>query len=282
MNGMWVWQLIILFFLYSCMGWLMEVSLKYVQYRRFINRGFLIGPYCPIYGWGAVVVTVLLSGMIAREGTISEVFWTGYALCGILEYFTSWLMEKLFHARWWDYSQKPMNLNGRIWVGNLLLFGAGSVAIIRWLNPLFFHFIEKLSPFWLRLLAIAIVVLITADSVFSDILMNLVRKEIDAQEGDNTEEISRRVHELLQNRNLCLRIEQAYPDLHTQPYWLTLQVREARKEYKAASHKVSELLKKSKAGRETLLGEASWQERLEQALEMEKSTRKKLRELQKK
>ncbi len=86
--------MVILFFIYACIGWCMEVTLKFIQYRRFINRGFLIGPYCPIYGWGAVAVTVLVGGMIGREGTISEIFWAGYVLCGVLEYATSWYMEK--------------------------------------------------------------------------------------------------------------------------------------------------------------------------------------------
>lgn len=67
----------------------MEVVLKFVQFHRFINRGFLIGPYCPIYGWGVVAVTVLVGGMIGREGTVSEIFWAGVVMCGGLEYFTS-------------------------------------------------------------------------------------------------------------------------------------------------------------------------------------------------
>lgn len=103
-------QLTILFFVFSVIGWCMEVVLKFIQYHRFINRGFLIGPYCPIYGIGVVAVTVLVGGMFSREGTISEIFFAGYVLCGVLEYFTSWYMEKFFHARWWDYSNKPMNL----------------------------------------------------------------------------------------------------------------------------------------------------------------------------
>lgn len=140
-------QLVILFFLFSCIGWLMEVLLKFIQYRRFINRGFLIGPYCPIYGIGSVAVTLLVGGLVGREGSVWEIFWAGYVLCGILEYFTSWYMEKCFHARWWDYSNKPMNLHGRIWVGNLLLFGIASVLIVCLIDPLFFLLVKKISPF---------------------------------------------------------------------------------------------------------------------------------------
>lgn len=260
----------------------MEVILKFIQYRRFINRGFLIGPYCPIYGWGAVAVTVLVGGMIGREGTVSEIFWAGFVLCGVLEYLTSWFMEKKFHARWWDYSNKPMNLHGRIWIGNLLLFGAASVVIVLWVDPVFFSMVAKLSRGWLHLLAIAIVVLMISDHIASGVLMDVVRKEIDAQEGDNTEEISARVHELLRDRNMLLRrIEQAYPDLRSQPHWLTLQVRQARKEYKEVTREVSDLLRKSKR-QKGMLEDGAWHQKLENALEKEKNALKKLRELQKK
>ena len=122
-------ELIVLFFCYSVAGWCMEVTLKYIQFHRFINRGFLIGPYCPIYGSGAVVVTVLVGGLIGNASYIVT-FLASFILCGVLEYFVSWYMEKMFHARWWDYSQKPMNLHGRIWIGNLVLFGIGGVAIV--------------------------------------------------------------------------------------------------------------------------------------------------------
>ena len=124
MNWTLLCQLIVLFFVFSVLGWMMEVTLKYIQYHRFINRGFLIGPYCPIYGSGVVLVTVLVGGLIGiRGGTPGEIFLAGFFICGGLEYFISWYMEKAFHARWWDYSRKPMNLNGRVWIGNLMLFG---------------------------------------------------------------------------------------------------------------------------------------------------------------
>jgi uncharacterized membrane protein len=276
-------RMVILFFIYACIGWCMEVTLKFIQYRRFINRGFLIGPYCPIYGWGAVAVTVLVGGMIGREGTISEIFWAGYVLCGVLEYATSWYMEKRFHARWWDYSNKPMNLHGRIWVGNLLLFGAGSVLIICWLDPLFFSIIDKLNPFWLHSFAIAIVLLMLADHIASDVLMRIVRKEIDAQEGDNTEEISRRVHDLLKDHNLLLRrIEQAYPELRSEPHWMTLQLRQARTNEKNTRRKLETMLKENNGKNLEAANGSEWQERMKAAIDAHCKAQMELREMEKK
>lgn len=206
--------LMILFFCYSVAGWCMEVTLKYIQFHRFINRGFLIGPYCPIYGSGAVVVTVLVGGTIGDGAGYAETFLASFILCGALEYFVSWYMEKLFHARWWDYSQKPMNLHGRIWIGNLILFGLGGVAIVKWIDPPLMAWIQELPEWLLYTLAIAIAVIMVSDNIASHIAFNLVKKEIDGVDADDSEEISTKVRQLLKEDPILLRrIGEAYPNL---------------------------------------------------------------------
>lgn len=229
------YEFVIMAFIFSILGWLMEVTLKYIQYHRFIDRGFLIGPYCPIYGFGVVAVTILVGGLIGWKGTILETFMAGFVICGFLEYMTSFYMEKMFHARWWDYSTKPMNLNGRIWIGNLILFGIASVVIVRFIAPHYFEFIDKIDPSILTILAWTILVVMSADYVLSHVLMNIVKKEIDNTSGDNTEEISLRMHELLKNRSLLQRrIYQAYPDFKAIPQDLKERYNQAKKEYKKA------------------------------------------------
>ena len=206
--------LMILFFCYSVAGWCMEVTLKYIQFHRFINRGFLIGPYCPIYGSGAVVVTVLVGGTIGDGAGYAETFLASFVMCGALEYFVSWYMEKLFHARWWDYSQKPMNLHGRIWIGNLILFGLGGVAIVKWIDPPLMAGIQKLPEWLLYTFAIAIAVIMVSDNIASHIAFNLVKKEIDGVDADDSEEISTKVRQLLKEDPILLRrIGDAYPNL---------------------------------------------------------------------
>ncbi len=116
-------NLLLLFFIFSCVGWIIEVVLKYRQFGRFINRGFLIGPWLPIYGAGASFITLTVAGLTPVEKGIGTTFAISLIVCGCIEYLASYFMEKRFHARWWDYSQKPMNLNGRVWIGNLVLFG---------------------------------------------------------------------------------------------------------------------------------------------------------------
>lgn len=237
------YEFVIMAFIFSILGWIMEVTLKYIQYRRFIDRGFLIGPYCPIYGFGVVGVTILVGGLIGWKGTILETFMAGFVICGFLEYMTSFYMEKMFHARWWDYSTKPMNLNGRIWIGNLILFGIASVVIVRFIAPHYFEFIDRIDPVILSVLAWIILIFMSADYVLSHILMNIVKKEIDNTAGDNTEEISLRMHELLKNRSLLQRrIYQAYPDFKAIPQDLKERYKQAKKEYKEARKELKSVL----------------------------------------
>lgn len=205
-------------------------------------------------------------------------------ICGALEYFASWYMEKLFHARWWDYSTKPMNLNGRVWIGNLVLFGIASVAVVRLIDPVYFHLIEEMPPHWLYVLAVCILLVMAADLVASHVLMDTVRCEIDAQDGDSTEEISRRIHALLKERNMLLRrIHEAYPELEARPRALMARLHEAKTELKAARHRLKSLAREiaqrqKKKGAEAL----SDSKRLEEAREALRIAKAKLHAIQQK
>lgn len=117
--------------LYSFIGWVYESLLYTVKQKRFINRGFLNGPYCPIYGTGAVL-NLLILGRITNPFLL---FFAGAFVDCLLEYLTSWGMEQLFHARWWDYRKYPLNLNGRICLYGALVFGGFSVLLVLWIHP---------------------------------------------------------------------------------------------------------------------------------------------------
>ena len=238
------WKLVLMFFIFSVAGWAMEVTLKYIQYHRFINRGFLIGPYCPVYGWGVVSLTIIVGGIMMREGTVWEMFLAGFFLCGALEYATSYYMEKTFHARWWDYSQKPMNLHGRIWIGNLILFGIASVVIATWIDPWYFTMVNRLSDQAIKIMGVILICIYVADNIASHFLMGIVKKEIDNHEKDNTEEISREIRLMLQDKNLLIRrINQAYPNLQARPAKLTEELKKRKKEYKEALKTLKRLQK---------------------------------------
>lgn len=122
---------ILWFLLYGFLGWLYESIVVSVQQRRIVNRGFLNGPLCPIYGIGAVGSVTVLGG-IANPVAL---FVAGAVGACVLEYFTSWLLERLFHARWWDYSNMRFNLNGRICVTGALVFGVFAIVINDFIHP---------------------------------------------------------------------------------------------------------------------------------------------------
>lgn len=240
--------LFIEFIVFSILGWCMEVTLKYLQFHRFINRGFLIGPYCPVYGFGVVIVTVVVGGAIGYTGTLGDTFLAGFALCGALEYFTSWLLEHLFHARWWDYSNKPMNLNGRIWIGNLILFGCASVVIILWISPLFFRYLQLIDANVLRIFCVILLTLFLFDAAVSYFLMNLIKQSIDKSERDNTEAISQEVTHLLHDKHLLYRrIIEAYPSFQAHPQKLLDQYKQTKTDFKVARRKLKIIVKSMKS-----------------------------------
>ena len=207
-------DLILLFFFYSFIGWCIEVALKYRQFHRFINRGFFTGPILPIYGSGAALITVAVGALSPVDSSYGTTFLISFVLCGAVEYLTSYAMEKRFHARWWDYSQKPMNLHGRVWIGNLLLFGLGGVAIMHLVNPLVLPLFDRLPLPARQIAAGGMLALFAADYVATHFVLKLVKSGVEHSEADNTEEINREIRLLLSDRNLFYRrFADAYPNV---------------------------------------------------------------------
>ena len=124
------------------------------------------------------------------------------------------MLEKIFHARWWDYSQKPMNLHGRVWIGNLVLFGLAGVAIIHIVNPVLFPALDRIPLNTRKVTAVVLLAIFAADLVISCFVLKLVKVGIDSSEADNTEEISKEVRQLLTNRSYFYsRFADAYPEV---------------------------------------------------------------------
>lgn len=181
----------LVFLIYSILGWIMECTLGIIENHKFVNRGFLIGPYCPIYGVGVVGVTLLLSRF---TNNLFLLFILSTILCGSLEYFTSYIMEKLFHARWWDYTNRKFNINGRICLETLIPFGIISVLILKYLNPFIFNNLYRIPSNLLMYVSITLFVLYLIDTCISlKIISNF--KDMNKQAKDNTEEISKKVKE---------------------------------------------------------------------------------------
>ena len=205
----------LLFMIYAILGWCMEVTCKLIQYKRFINRGFLIGPYCPIYGYGAILITFLLK---KYTNDPIALFFMAIIICGTLEYLTSYFMEKIFKARWWDYSQKKFNINGRVCLNTIIPFGLLGLFIMYVSNPFFISKIEMLPQMWLSILFWALLAIYIVDNIVSGIVIRYVKKteKIVGKDLDNTEEITKKVKEVLQSKSaLHRRLLNAYPSLKT-------------------------------------------------------------------
>ncbi len=206
----------ILFIIYSFAGWVMETLWVSWCNKRLVDRGFLIGPYCPIYGFGALLIVLLLSKLSFSP---ILVFLMTVFVCGALEYFASWIMEKIFKARWWDYSNVKFNLNGRICLKNLIAFGIMGIVVIYIINPnleiWIDYFINKEN---LRVFAFVLWTVFIMDFVVSTIVVygfRRVTEKVNAERiGDNTEQITNMVRKLLSEKSFFhRRFINAYPKL---------------------------------------------------------------------
>lgn len=149
--------------IYSVIGWIYESILCSITERRFVNRGFLNGPYCPIYGFGAIL-DILILGWI--ENPIILFVLSAILTC-TLEYITSFLMEKLFHARWWDYSNRKFNINGRVCLIGAVVFGTLSLILIKLVHPLILKMIGLMSDTFFHTTVIVLAVIFIADNIIT-------------------------------------------------------------------------------------------------------------------
>lgn len=200
-----------LFIIYSFIGWSIEVVGKLIEKHKFINRGFLVGPICPIYGWGCIAIILLLS---KYKSSPIVLFLMAIIICSILEYFTSYFMEKLFHVRWWDYTRRKYNINGRICAETMIPFGLLGCLVVYVVNPIFTGLLNKIPVNTLNILAIIIFTLYIIDNVVSLSVMFGFKGTLKTVEKDGTEEITKKVREVLLQRNfLYKRLVNAFPNI---------------------------------------------------------------------
>lgn len=152
------------FMVYSFLGWLAETFYCSALQQKIVERGFLTGPYCPIYGFGAIIVLILLDPYISHPLLL---FFLGMILTSILEYAASYIMEKLFHMRWWDYSEHRFNINGRVCLWNSTLFGILCLVLTLLVHPPITEIIGKIPSFYLYIVSSLILLVFTVDCIYS-------------------------------------------------------------------------------------------------------------------
>lgn len=161
---------ILLFLTGAFLGWLYEMVLYLFKNGTFVNRGMLHGPWLPIYGFGCLVV-VWLKERVGKRPLVF--FGISILACGVIEYFGSWLLETLYHMRWWDYSDCWMNLNGRIFLGGLLGFGAAGALFAYGLYPVLKKKLGKFSRHSRELLSTVLLSVFLLDTFLSVLMPNV-------------------------------------------------------------------------------------------------------------
>lgn len=162
----------IVFILFSVIGWICEVIYVGLFFEhKFVNRGFLHGPLCPIYGVGGILILMLPERL---QNPIWVLFISGTIFCSAVEYVGSWALEKMFHTKWWDYSNHkitikgktiPLNINGRVCLKNSLLFGVMSVVVIKFVQPLIEKFLGLFSNWALIITSDVLLLAFTIDLI---------------------------------------------------------------------------------------------------------------------
>jgi len=193
-----------LFIIYSFIGWFMEVVWTLITDKKLVNRGFLIGPYCPIYGVGCLLLVILLDKF---KYDLFFLFFMSIIVCSVLEYSTSFILEKLFKARWWDYSDKKYNINGRICAGHMAVFGILGVLVVYYVNPVLSNIVN-----FNNIVFYSILVLFIIDLCVSFGIIENVKGTLSNVSKDSTEEITSKVREVIFNKSfLHRRLGNAFP-----------------------------------------------------------------------
>ncbi len=161
--------IVLFFFSFAFVGWAWEVFYTLLNEGVLCNRGTLFGPWLPIYGVGGLIIIVFLRPL--RKNPL-VMFIGAFVACGALEYFTSWFLEALFDTKWWDYKGYFLNINGRICLEGLFVFGLAGVAFTYVFAPLLDNLYQKLKPNWRKPICIVLLSFFAIDLIWSSMHPN--------------------------------------------------------------------------------------------------------------
>lgn len=237
--------LFLVFMLYSVVGYFCEIVCSSIKQKKLVNRGFLFGPYCPIYGVGSLFILFLL--LRFKEDPV-VVFILGAIITSALEYVTSFILEKIFHNKWWDYSDEKFNIHGRIFLFNSLLFGFGSLVIIYTGERIITKILGLLSPFVMSVLAYSLFVVFILDVIYSSIIAYNLRNRIIICEELKSEKLAKlpgMLEKILRERvekfkAYPKRLLEAFPNLknaNAKEFDIMKMIRDKKKELKNKNKK---------------------------------------------
>ena len=194
--GFSLYQVFAYFLIYSCLGWCLEVIYAAVTTGNLINRGFLNGPVCPIYGFGMVIVLFALTPL---SRSLLLLYLGGVILPSALELVGGWALYKLYHTRWWDYSDYPFNIGGYICLEFSLLWGVGTLIVMKLVHPIIADAVAFIPPLVGLILMFLLYALYAADTIATAFAASDLARDLDALEkvADSMHAVSDAMTELL-------------------------------------------------------------------------------------
>ena len=194
--GFSLYQVFAYFLIYSCLGWCLEVIYAAVTTGQLINRGFLNGPVCPIYGFGMVIVLFALTPL---SHSLLLLYLGGVILPSALELVGGWALYKLYHTRWWDYSDYPFNIGGYICLEFSLLWGVGTLIVMKLVHPIIADAVALIPPLVGLILMFLLYGIYAADTIATAFAASDLARDLDALEkvADSMHAVSDAMTELL-------------------------------------------------------------------------------------
>lgn len=267
-----MYEYICYFIIYSFLGWCTEVAYAAIKEEKFVNRGFLNGPVCPIYGFGMIIIVLALTPLFENKYLL---FLGAVVLTSTLEWITGFALEKIFHAKWWDYKNEPMNLSGYICVKFSILWGFACVIVIYFIHPFIVTFALIISNV-VGYFAIGIIlVLMAADTTMTVVAVNKLNRQLSA-----LQEISEKLHILSDElgENIyegVTSIKEKTVELKERAEELSEEIKESAEEIKIKTIEFKEKVEKIKEKAEEVVNQKSTSEFEElkenYRLEMQKS-----------
>lgn len=175
-NYLYIVKIIAYFIIYSFFGWVMESVLKTYTQKKPVNSGFLYGPFCPIYGFGAIIMFLVLDSF---KNNIIVLFIMAFVILSMWEYIVGWLLEKLFNTKYWDYTENKYNIKGRVCLMNSLFWGFLGVVFTKFIHPFITSKLDALPEQVLLYSVITIGIAMLVDAIISAIKVSNFKGQLD-------------------------------------------------------------------------------------------------------
>lgn len=245
--GFSLYHVLAFFLIYSCTGWCLEVIFAAATTGQLVNRGFLNGPVCPIYGFGMIIVLFTLTPL---QDSVLLLYIGGVILPSALELVGGWALYKLYHTRWWDYSDFPFNIGGYICLEFSLLWGVGTLVVMRIVHPVVAGLVDMIPPFVGFVVMCVLYAVYAADVVVTAFAASGLAKTLDAMEqlADSIHAVSDAMTQLL--GTTTLNADQKLDEQRLQLKLAAAEAREAAPKKRALRETLAAVRAKTEEARE--------------------------------